>query len=104
MTIIEYAPEPGAAPGKTVLDLLDLALEQCASGQTEAKYIVVGTETYGLLREAMGERFGRGAGEFETYQYLPIVLDPFRERALCVLPAPAALADGAQTIRAADIG
>ena len=47
----------------------------------------------------MGERFRRGAGQFETYQYLPIVLDPFRTDTVCVLPAPSECAKGVQTYR-----
>jgi hypothetical protein len=47
----------------------------------------------------MGEQFQRGAGEFETYQYLPIILDPFRTDTVCVLPAPSECAKGVKPFR-----
>lgn len=61
---------------------------------------MVGPAAYEHLRKAVGQRFRRGAGSFETYQYLPVVLDPFREAgAVCVLPAPAACAEGVHVYR-----
>lgn len=54
----------------------------------EAKFILVGTESYECLREAMGTRFNRSNGNFETYQFISIVLDPLRTNTVCVLPGP----------------
>lgn len=80
-----------------VLNIVDQSIRQLGDDGQEAKYIVAGTEAYRMLRKAIGERFQRGAGSFESYQYIPIVLDPFRTTEICVLPAPSVLQDGTQT-------
>lgn len=94
MTILEYK-----ADRDTILDIVHDGIRQFREAGVEAKYIVVGTASYKTLRKAIGERFQRGAGQFETYQHLPIVLDPFRTDTVCVLPAPAECARGVQTYR-----
>jgi hypothetical protein len=80
-----------------VLRIVDQSIQQLKDEGHEPKYIVVGTAAYQHLRKAIGERFQRGAGDFETYQYIPIILDPFRADEVCVLPAPSEIKDGAQT-------
>ena len=94
MTIIEYAPTRD-----DILDVVNDGISQLQEAGIEARYIVVGTEAYKVLRKAMGERFRRGAGQFETYQFVPIVLDPFRSDTVCVLPGPSECAKGVQTYR-----
>ena len=94
MTIIEYAPSR-----EEMLDFVNDSIRQLQDAGVEARYIVVGVEAFETMRKAMGERFRRGAGQFETYQYLPIVLDPFRTDTVCVLPAPSECAKGVQTYR-----
>ena len=94
MTIIEDAP-----PREEVLDFIHDSIRQLRESGVEARYILVGSDAFEDLRKAVGERFQRGAGQFETYQYLPIVLDPFRTDTVCVLPAPSECAKGVQTYR-----
>lgn len=94
MTILEYAPSRD-----DILTFIHDGIRQLREAGTEAKYIVVGPASYKILRKAIGEAFQRGAGHFETYQHLPIVLDPFRVDTVCVLPAPAECAQGVQTYR-----
>ena len=94
MTIIEYAPTH-----EDILEVVNDGIRQLREAGVEARYIVVGTEAYTVLRKAMGKRFQRGAGQFETYQFVPIVLDPFRSDTLCVLPGPSECAKGVQTYR-----
>ncbi len=94
MTIIEYAPSR-----EEILDFVNDSIRQLRDTDVEARYIVVGVEAFETMRKAMGKRFRRGAGQFETYQYLPIVLDPFRTDTVCVLPAPSECAKGVQTFR-----
>lgn len=91
MTILQYAPRRDE-----ILEFINDGIRQLREAGAEAKYIVVGPEAYRDLRKAMGERFNRGAGEFETYQYVPIVLDPFRTDTVCVLPAPSECEKGVQ--------
>lgn len=78
-----------------LLDALNDSIRMLREDGHEARYVLVGPEAYARLREAMAARFRRSEGTWETYQGLPIVLDPARGDALVVLPAPAALADGA---------
>ena len=91
MTLYEYAPDR-----TDILDFIHQSIRQLQEAELEAHYILVGPEAYRHLRKAIGEAFGRGAGRFETYQHLPIVLDPDRGGRVVVLPAPAACAEGAQ--------
>ena len=97
MTIIEHTPAQDE-----ILDFIDSSLRQLQAGELEPKYILVGPEAYRRLRKAIGARFRRGAGTFETYQYLPIVVDPFRSEEVCVLPSAAACAEGARGYRTRD--
>ncbi|NBC16298.1 MAG: hypothetical protein GVY18_03155 [Bacteroidetes bacterium] len=94
MTILEYAPGRDE-----ILEFINDGIRQLKEAGVEAKYIVVGREAYTTLRKAMGERFQRGAGAFETYQYVPIVLDPFRTDTVCVLPAPTECEKGVHPYR-----
>ena len=84
MTVFEYAPETGQ-----ILDFINDGIRNLQEGGMDAKYIVVGDTAYTRLIEAMGERFKRKNGNFETYQFLSIVLDPMRTDTVCVLPGPA---------------
>lgn len=94
MTILECA-----ATREDILSFINDSIRQLREAGVEARYIVVGVDAYHHLRKAMGEHFQRGAGRFETYQYLPIVLDPFRTDTVCVLPSPAECAKGVKTYR-----
>lgn len=92
MTIIEYE-----AARENVLQIVDTGIRQMKEADVEPRYIVVGPEAYRMLRKAIGERFERGAGTFETYQYVPIVVDPYRGARVCVLPAPEEIDKGVDT-------
>ncbi len=96
MTIIEHAP-----PREEILDFIHDGIRQLQEAGVEARYIVVGTAAFEHLRKAIGAQFQRGAGRFETYQHVPIVLDPFRTDAVCVLPSPSECAKGVHTYRMA---
>ena len=84
MTIIEYAPAK-----EEILDFINDSIRQLQEANIEPKYILLGGEAYERMRQAMGDRFNREAGVFETYQFFPIVVDPLRKDSVCVLPAPA---------------
>lgn len=91
MTITEYSPAPDE-----ILDYINQSVAQLREAGVEAKYILLGTAAYETLRQAMAARFRRTEGAFETYQHIPIVLDPFRTDSVAVLPAPAECAKGVQ--------
>lgn len=84
MTVLEYAPTEDE-----ILDFVNDSIRQLQEAAVEPKYIMMGPEAYATMREAMGKRFNRDAGAFETYQFFPIVVDPLRKDTVCVLPAPA---------------
>ncbi|MFK7844362.1 MAG: family 4C encapsulin nanocompartment shell protein [Rhodothermales bacterium] len=94
MTIIEYAPAKDE-----ILDFINDSIRQLQDAEMEPKYILLGVEAYERMRLAMGERFNREAGAFETYQFFPIIVDPLRKDTVCVLPSPAACADGVHVQR-----
>ena len=94
MTILEYSP-----PEHEILDFINDRIRELQDSGTEAKYILAGPEAYGRLRRAMAARFKRSEGVFETYNYVPIVVDPSRSERLCVLPAPSVCADEARLYR-----
>ena len=94
MTITEYAPSQD-----DILDYINSSIQQLRETGAEAKTIVVGPQAYEVMRKAMAERFRRSEGAFETYQYLPIVVDPFRTDTVTVLPAASACADGVRAVR-----
>jgi hypothetical protein len=75
-------------PRDAILDVIDEGVQALQDAGLEPRYVLVGPEAYAHLRKAIGARFGRGAGYFEQYQFLPIVVDPFRGGAVCVVPAP----------------
>ena len=91
MTIFEFSPSK-----EEILDYVNDRIRELQSSGVEAKYILAGPAAYDRLREAMGERFKRTAGVFETYNYIPIVVDPARTDGICVLPSPSECAQGAR--------
>ena len=88
MTVLEYAPAP-----TEMLDFINDSIRNLKSEGCEAAYILTGTEAYDTLCQAMSERFKREAGSFETYQFIPIVVDPSRTDSLCILPKPGVAAN-----------
>jgi hypothetical protein len=97
MTIFEHTPAQ-----EEILDFINDMVRQLQAAGTPPKYIIVGTAAYEALRQAMAQRFKRTPGSFETYNYLPIVVDPFRSQEVCVVPAPGACADGVRAYRVGD--
>ena len=89
MTVLESSP-----PQEHVLDFIDEGVRALQDAEVEPRFILVGPESYTNLREAISLRFGRSPGYFEQYQYLTIVVDPFRADTVCVAPVPREVADG----------
>ncbi len=94
MNIIEYSPDQSQ-----ILDFVNDHIRNLREAGAEAKYIVMGPVAYERMRKAIAERFNRTEGSFETYQYLPIVVDPFREDSVSVLPSPMHCAKGVHAHR-----
>lgn len=84
MTIPEYAPPPEA-----LLDFLNSSIRQLSDAGEEARFILMGPDAYDAFRKVLAASLKRGKGDFETYQYIPVVVDPFRNDQICVVPKPA---------------
>lgn len=91
-------PETTATP-EGILAFIDESVRALQQDGAEPRTILVGPEAYEVLRHAIARRFNRTPGLFETYQYLDVVLDPFRGAAVCVVPAAGALAEGVRGVR-----
>ncbi|MEL7169073.1 MAG: family 4C encapsulin nanocompartment shell protein [Bacteroidota bacterium] len=89
MTVCQHRPTR-----ETILALVDDELRALQEVGEEPHAIVVGPAAYEHLRKAIGALNQRGAGFFETYRYVPIVVDPFRADELVVVPKPRVVADG----------
>lgn len=96
MTILEYTADD------SVLDIINESISQLQAAGSEPKYIVMGTDAYERFRHAMAERFHRRPKYFELYNFIPIVLDPFRSDSVTVLPGPGEVAKGVQAFRIED--
>jgi hypothetical protein len=94
MLILDTTPAPDA-----VLDAVDDGVRALQDAGLEPRFILVGPEAYRSLRKVIGARFGRGAGYFEQYQFLTIVVDPLRGGAVCVVPSPREVAEEVQAER-----
>lgn len=94
MLVLESSPSPDA-----LLDFIDEGMRALQDAGLEPRFVLVGPEAYARLREAVAARYGRSAGFFEQYQYLTIVVDPFRGEAVCVVPVPREVAEAVRAER-----
>jgi len=89
------APDPD---DDAILAFIEESVRALQADGHEPRSIVVGPRAYDALRHAMARRYGRSPGAFEQFQWLTIVVDPFRDAEVCVLPPPAAVAAGVRTV------
>ena len=94
MTVLESTPSPDE-----ILSAIDTAVRALQESGMEPRFVVVGTEAYASLCSAIATQFGREPGHFEQYQWLTIVVDPFRAGEVAVLPVPRDVAAGIRTER-----
>ena len=94
MIVVEYAPED-----HEILDFVNGQIRQYSEAGVEAKYILVGAAAYDRLCTAISIANVRGKGAFDSYNFVPIILDPFRSDTVCVLPSPAECAKGVDAVR-----
>lgn len=97
MTVLESSPSPDE-----ILPTIDVAVLSLQESGLDPRFIVVGTDAYKSLCAAIATRFGRDPGHFEQYQWLTIVVDPFRTGEVAVLPVPRDVASGVRTERLPD--
>lgn len=94
MTVLDLAPDPG-----DLLATLDQHVRDLAEAGGEPHAILVGPAAYETLKTAVAERFGRQRADLSQYQWVPVVVDPFREGRICVVPAPRDVAAGVRAER-----
>ncbi|PAP82290.1 hypothetical protein B1759_00605 [Rubrivirga sp. SAORIC476] len=94
MTVLDLTPAPDA-----LLATLDQHVRDLAEAGGEAHAILVGPEAYEALKTAVAERFGRERADLSQYQWVPVVVDPFREGRLCVVPTPRDVSAGVRAER-----
>jgi hypothetical protein len=94
MTIIEYR-----TTSANILDCVEDGIRNLKDTGEEPRFICCGSDIYGDFCKAISERFKRDLQNYETYSFIPIIVDPFRSGTLCVLPAPRAVNDGIEPIR-----
>ncbi len=94
MVILECAP-----PSDALLDFIDQSIRQLAESGAEARYILMGPAAFSAFRRVLAGTLHREEKDFSYYNYLPVVLDPFRMDAVCVVPGPGACAAGVQPVR-----
>ncbi len=88
MTILEASPRSGE-----ILEFVDQSIAALAESDAAVGFIMVGPDAYEALCQEIAVRNVRGRGVFETYNHIPIAVDPFRGDRVCVLPKPAAALD-----------
>ncbi|NNE69966.1 MAG: hypothetical protein HKN29_06330 [Rhodothermales bacterium] len=93
MTILQFSPGQD-----DILDFIDQSLAGLVSAGSEARYIVMGPKAFERFRQAVAVRLSRKPKDFGTYNYIPVVVDPFRGEEVCVLPEPRAMKDGVQAM------
>ena len=91
MTILQHSPKED-----DILDFLDQSIRQISESGSEARFVIMGPAAYSTFRTAMARNLKRSAGKFETYQYVNVLVDPFRDAEVCVVPSAADAADGLQ--------
>jgi hypothetical protein len=96
MTITDATPA-----AEDLLATLDQQVRELQEAGTEPHSILIGPDAYDTLKTAVAERFGRERADLAQYQWLTVVVDPFRGGRVCVVPAPRDMAAG---VRAERIG
>lgn len=93
MTILQFSPGQ-----EDILDFIDQSISGLVAAGTEARYIVMGPDAFALFRQAVAARLNRKPKDFGTYNYIPVVVDPFRGEEVCVLPEPREMKAGVQAM------
>ena len=94
MTVLEATPDADA-----ILEFIDGGVRDLRDAGLEPHSILVGPEAFEALKTAIAARFGRERANVEQYQWLSVVVDPFRGGAVCVVPTPREVAAGVRPER-----
>lgn len=94
MTVLDFAADAD------LLATLDQQVRELQQAGGEAHAIVLGAEAYELLKTVVAERFGRERADLSQYQWVPVIVDPFRGDRVCVVPPPRDVSAGIRAERA----
>ena len=94
MTVVDSAPAAA-----DLLPALDAQVRDLQEAGGEPAAILLGPDAYEALKTAVAERFGRERADLAQYQWVPVVVDPFRTDRVCVVPAPRDVAAGVRAER-----
>lgn len=94
MTVLNAAPAPA-----DLLATIDQHVQSLRDEGAEPSAILIGLEAYKTLRTAVAERFGRETADLEQYQWLTVVVDPFRGDRVCVVPTTREVSAGVRAER-----
>ena len=92
MTILQYTPSQDE-----ILDFIDQGIQQLVASDSEARYVVMGPDAFAHFRQAVAAKLSRKPKDFGTYNYISVIVDPFRDGEICVLPEPREIAGGVET-------
>lgn len=94
MTVLEASPDAA-----DILPFIDQQVRDLTEAGLEPRTILAGPEAYAALQDAVAARFGRERAVLEQYQWLGIVVDPFRGASVCVVPHPRDVVAGVRAER-----
>ena len=94
MTVTDASPDPD-----DLLATIDRQVRDLQEAGAEPHVVLVGPESYAALTAAVAERFGRERADLAQYQWLTVVVDPFRADRVCVVPVPREVAAGVRAER-----
>ncbi|WP_412063213.1 family 4C encapsulin nanocompartment shell protein [Rubrivirga sp. IMCC45206] len=94
MTVTDAAPAPD-----DLLSEIDEQVRSLRESGGEPHAILVGPDAYEALKSAVAERFGRERADLSQYQWLTVVVDPFRGARVAVVPTPREVSAGVRAER-----
>lgn len=94
MTITDQAPD-----SSDLLTTIDQQVRDLQDAGAEPSAILIGPDAYAVLRVAVAAQFGREVADLAQYQWLPVVVDPFRGDRVCVVPPARDQAGGVRAER-----
>ena len=94
MTVTDVAPDPD-----DLLGTVDQQVRELQEAGAEPHAILVGPQAYHALKTAVAGRFGREPADLSQYQWLTVIVDPFRADRVYVVPAPREVAAGVRAER-----
>ncbi|NND71743.1 MAG: hypothetical protein HKN43_09195 [Rhodothermales bacterium] len=94
MVIVSYTPT-----ADNILDCVEDAIRSLTESGLSPSYIICGMGSYNLLCDAIAARLKHGRKNVESFNHIPVLIDPFRTNEICVVPSPHDILGGVETVR-----